>query len=93
MQASTSPLPKMICSRMPVLRRDDQQTKVNEAVITVQRQLNNYGFPLIVDGFFGPKTEAAVRSFQARAGILVDGIVGPQTWEALGLCTVISEGC
>lgn len=36
-----------------------------------------------VDGIFGPKTEAAVRGFQEHAGILVDGKVGPYTWEAL----------
>src|SRR5438094_10302039 len=36
-----------------------------------------------IDGVFGPKTEAAVRSFQQGAGLTVDGIVGPQTWAAL----------
>lgn len=35
------------------------------------------------DGIFGPQVEAAVRQFQTRAGIGVDGIVGQQTWGAL----------
>ena len=35
--------------------------------------------PLEVDDIFGPMTEAAVREFQSRAGIGVDGIVGPIT--------------
>ena len=36
-----------------------------------------------LDDFFGSGTEAAVRHFQGDAGLLVDGIVGKQTMEAL----------
>lgn len=35
------------------------------------------------DGIFGPKTEAAVRAFQETAGLVVDGIVGKNTWARL----------
>ncbi|SDI10262.1 Cell wall-associated hydrolase, NlpC family [Desulfosporosinus hippei DSM 8344] len=36
-----------------------------------------------VDGIFGNKTNTAVQAFQRDQNLLVDGIVGPQTLEAL----------
>ncbi|WP_370262408.1 peptidoglycan-binding protein [Streptomyces sp. V4I8] len=36
-----------------------------------------------VDGIFGPLTERAVKQAQERAGLVVDGIIGPHTWKAL----------
>jgi putative chitinase len=34
-------------------------------------------------GTFGPKTEAAVKTWQKANGLLDDGIVGPKTWELM----------
>ena len=67
----------------PILRTDGVGL-AEEAVLELQRALRRSGFPdLACDGDFGPATAAAVRAFQGEAGLLVDGIVGPATWEAL----------
>jgi peptidoglycan hydrolase-like protein with peptidoglycan-binding domain len=69
-----------------------QHGSAGPAVRAVQDQINfrnlKDGHTLVVDGLFGPKTEASVRAFQKAmaseiAGFRVDGIVGPQTWQAL----------
>jgi hypothetical protein len=61
---------------------------VGEEVRRVQARLNR-DYPayskLVVDGDFGPATDRVVREFQRRAGLDVDGIVGPATWGRLGL--------
>jgi peptidoglycan hydrolase-like protein with peptidoglycan-binding domain len=36
-----------------------------------------------VDADFGPITDSAVRDFQEEYDLIVDGIVGPDTWKAL----------
>lgn len=61
-------------------------------VAELQHRLNEEeGVDLEVDGIFGPRTEAAVRAFQRRAGGLkIDGIVGPATAAALRLKVVPS---
>ncbi|MFL6804686.1 MAG: TIGR02594 family protein [Xanthobacteraceae bacterium] len=37
-----------------------------------------------VDGDFGQRTEEAVKRFQGQHSLTPDGVVGPQTWTALG---------
>ena len=53
-------------------------------VKTLQEKLNQLGYNVgSVDGVFGPRTEIAVRKFQADKGLDMDGVVGNQTWQAL----------
>ncbi|MGI6082769.1 MAG: spore cortex-lytic enzyme [Limnochordia bacterium] len=55
-------------------------------VRTLQWRLSQWGYYRgAIDGVFGAETAAAVREFQRKNGLPVDGLVGPATWVALGL--------
>ena len=40
---------------------------------------------ITVDGDFGKQTEREVKKWQSENNLLVDGIVGPATWDAMGI--------
>ena len=52
-------------------------------VTELQKLLNQNGYTLDEDGKFGPKTQAAVKDYQQKNNLAVDGIVGTNTWGAL----------
>ncbi len=57
-------------------------------VRNIQTRLKNWGYYSgSVDGIYGQKTAAAVKSFQRKNGLTADGIAGPATLEKIGLPT------
>lgn len=66
---------------LPILRFGSSGISVR----ILQRLLIANGYGMRVDGRFGPLTEAAVKAFQNRRSLLVDGIVGQITWRELTL--------
>jgi peptidoglycan hydrolase-like protein with peptidoglycan-binding domain len=64
----------------PTIRRGSTDNPVRRA----QKRLTLAGYDTGgVDGVFGAGTEAAVRRLQQDGGLTVDGIVGPDTWDAI----------
>ena len=56
----------------------------SQEVADVQTRLRGLGMEIEDEtSAFGPSTRRAVRTFQQQREILVDGIVGPQTWNEL----------
>ena len=52
----------------------------------IQTKLQNWGYYSgAIDGVYGSRTEAAVRHFQEKNGLTVDGKAGPKTLAALGI--------
>jgi peptidoglycan hydrolase-like protein with peptidoglycan-binding domain len=61
-------------------KKGDEGPDVKEIQLKL-KELALYDAP--ADGVFGPKTEMAVKAFQSDNNLMVDGIVGPQTWNLL----------
>ena len=54
-----------------------------DLVVWAQEHLESAGETVSVNGAYGARTIAAVKTFQQQHSLSVDGIVGPQTWAAL----------
>ncbi|MDD0998470.1 N-acetylmuramidase family protein [Pseudomonas sp. TNT2022 ID1044] len=64
---------------MTTLRHGDR----SQAVRILQKNLNQYGAKMDVDGDYGNATESAVRAYQLSVGLVADGVAGKKTQAAL----------
>src|SRR6056300_978581 len=82
---------KLLDKSVLVSKQKSTSTKVvsginqySEQTEQIQKLLQNLGLYLgKVDGINGPGTKRAVQTFQAKAGLSTDGVVGPKTLSAL----------
>ncbi len=74
-----TPVTQAKTTNTDLLRKGDR----GDDVKLLQHRLNILGSQLAEDGIWGVKTDQAVRNYQYKAGLTVDGIVGPKTQAAL----------
>lgn len=77
----------LLCAVTPVSHAESlRRGSRGELVTTLQKRLKTWGYYTgNVDGIFGSQTEQAVKYFQRKNGLEVDGIVGPATAKAVGI--------
>ena len=89
-----------LCNQTYVTRLLDKSISVlsgfgstGQEVRNIQQRLKEWGYYHgEVDGIYGYLTYSAVRDFQAKHGLTVDGIAGPETLAAIGLPTGQASG-
>ena len=72
-------VPEISYTQLPTLRLGNRGNSVK----FLQCYLNLYGNTLAIDGVFGKNTQTAVQKFQQQNNLLVDGIVGRNSWWTL----------
>jgi len=80
--ADPVPTPEPTPGWRPTIRRGNKGADVIEC----QTMLTRLGYDIGscgIDGDFGRATEKAVKDFQSDHKLIVDGVVGPMTWDAL----------
>lgn len=85
-QQQKPPTQRLVCPQ--TVRLNDR----GDAVKKLQNALNKQGFKgpqnrvLRVNGVFGNETLVALKNFQSRHHLKVDGIAGTDVWRLLGQC-------
>lgn len=75
-----------LAARNATLSTISQHGDSSNEVLQIQKRLHDWGYlKAEPTGYYGPKTEEAVRFFQRKHGIPQTGVCGPLTLEALGL--------
>ena len=78
----------IVCAALPIMKAEAalRRGSTGDEVVAVQKRLKQWGYYSgAVDGIFGYGTERAVRWFQEKNGLTVDGVVGQKTAAAMGL--------
>ena len=83
----------VICLAQAAQAATYQRGSTGGTVRQIQTKLKNWGYyGGSVDGVYGSATERAVRAFQQKNGLTVDGKAGPQTLKALGISAGTAAG-
>lgn len=64
---------------MKTIRLGTKSAEVNY----LNELLQKLGYPILVSNYFSPETDKAVRDFQSKHALVVDGVVGIKTWSKL----------
>lgn len=78
-QPTSKPAPKQPAKTTRLVKQGSRGAHVK----MMQTQLNKKGFKLTVDGQAGPLSITALKKHQLRAGLVVDGLCGKNTWRTL----------
>lgn len=78
---ATCPTKFTVCQTRPTLQKS---SSYSASVVELQCMLNQKNAAgLVTDGYFGSLTDAAVKAWQTKKGLVADGIVGCFTWKNL----------
>lgn len=72
----------------PLIRHGSEGHEVR----SLQYLLRSRNYTIAVDGIFGSQTDSVVREFQRDNELVVDGIVGPNTWSKVIVMVALGSG-
>ncbi len=83
----------LLFENAPVVEALSKYGSRGTEVRTIQEKLKRWGYYTGgVDGIYGSLTVSAVKKFQQKNGLKVDGIAGTQTLKAMGIMNSSSSG-